>query len=585
VAHRKIVAAWMDLGELGRKMMMGGTAKRCFEEVLRYEPDHARARERLGYVWQGRAWVRDPKKRVPDRDPPAEFLSGSIARRVAEQRRRTERTVGGELEKLARWCEDNDLPADARKAWEGLLRLRPDDEELKKRLARSVPAGPVPDREVALVEAALDSEALTADERVWGLLLRLPEGKDVTLPGGVVRAKRTRGGAELTAGGAVHGVRLGGGPARIDLTGVGPGGRALPVVVLRHPRFDQLFLAGARTRKADLGGDAAVVLVDADLDGDPGGVKDVVLVKREGRVWTLPRLRTLPLPGGHDTLLVDVTREKATLRQIHGIPDADRMEALVLLNVFRRESGLVESAYDAKITANAVKHCDYMKRNGMRSGSGTTHDEDPSKPGYSPEGLRAAKNSSISTTDQPAARNMAETIATFYHRLMLIHPGTRKVGIARAHGSNMIDVYSGLDRNVRDPGPVVTPAPGTFDVPRALHGEWPDPTPGHGGAVGYPVTIRLGLRPARVEDVEARLREAGGGEVPSAVSWPGHPANDRFEDNWNTIAILPLRHLRKHVEHEVEVTAVVNGRERTWRWTFHTGKDRFAATWRPLPRR
>jgi hypothetical protein len=162
---------------------------------------------------------------------------------------------------------------------------------------------------------------------------------------------------------------------------------------------------------------------------------------------------------------------------------------------------------------------------------------------------------------------------------MLLHAGTRRVGIVHAHGCNIVDVLSDFDSSATYPWPVRFPAPGQHDVPLGFAGEWPDPLPPDVRRAGFPITLSFGTNPVRVEDAKASLR-AGAAEIPVALSWPGRPAADRFPDNFNAIALIPLVRLEPLTRHDVEVKARIDGRERELRWSFFTGRGRAGASWR-----
>src|SRR6185295_14381518 len=68
-----------------------------------------------------------------------------------------------------------------------------------------------------------------------------------------------------------------------------------------------------------------------------------------------------------------------------------------LMTEIRIRSALRPAAFDAKASADCLKHIEYMKLNGLADGSGgmAAHKEEQGKPGYTPEGADAGARGDI----------------------------------------------------------------------------------------------------------------------------------------------------------------------------------------------
>jgi hypothetical protein len=60
-------------------------------------------------------------------------------------------------------------------------------------------------------------------------------------------------------------------------------------------------------------------------------------------------------------------------------------------------------------------------------------------------------------------------------------------------------------------------------------------------------------------------------EVEVLVSWPGHPANPKRQDNRMSICILPREPLRPQGDYRVHVAYKLDGEPRDLTWVFRTG--------------
>ena len=246
----------------------------------------------------------------------------------------------------------------------------------------------------------------------------------------------------------------------------------------------------------------------------------------------------------------------------------DVLRALAIWNGLRMRNGLTPVYLDSELTAACMLHARYMERWGV------THEPDPEREGFTPEGHRVARSGSVGSL--AAAEEIVEVYSTFYHRISLFHPATRGAGIGSA-GSRSI--FNGTEGREKRPWtwPVIIPAPETDDVPRVYHRELPIPherlfDDGTIGEAGFPITLTF-PRDA-VTDVAADLRAGGadGKPVPFALSWPQQPASPDAANNYKSICLLPHEPLRARTTYWVHVEWTYRGELDQATWTFATGR-------------
>lgn len=248
-------------------------------------------------------------------------------------------------------------------------------------------------------------------------------------------------------------------------------------------------------------------------------------------------------------------------------------DILIQFNLWRMMNGLPAVTVDQELSIACTRHCEYMERHGF------DHEEDEAKPGYTPEGAQAGRRSCLS--ELHPWTSVVMFYATFYHRLPLIDPATRAIGIGKSKRYSAMD---GITRREERPWlyPIIIPAPNTFHHPTHFALEIPSPHP-EDMRPGFPLTMTF--RSGAVTEVKARLwrrfskkerkRQRRGEkreeELAVLVSWPGHPANPTRPDNRNTICILPRDPLRPKSEHRVHVAYRLDGQPRDTQWVFRTG--------------
>ena len=252
--------------------------------------------------------------------------------------------------------------------------------------------------------------------------------------------------------------------------------------------------------------------------------------------------------------------------------DPEIAEALDRLNAFRRKARLTAVTLDERLCRGCASHAEYLVRNDKHpsvQGLGI-HDEDRSLPGYTAEGARAGSASNISTYPPSAAASWC--MATLFHRIPILHPGLRRVGIGYARGGrwgwiSVIDVMNGRQHGKPSP-PVLWPVDGAGDAPLSLESENPNPIPqDKDGKGGHPITASF-FGGEAVRAVKATLK-AGDEDVPFWLSTPEAPVDPRFQAN--TICLIPKDPLRPGTLYTVTLSARVNGKAWAKRWSFTTG--------------
>jgi len=239
---------------------------------------------------------------------------------------------------------------------------------------------------------------------------------------------------------------------------------------------------------------------------------------------------------------------------------------LVDFNQWRFMNGLPAVRISKELTDACNEHCAYMERHGM------THEQEEGQEGYTPGGANAGKRSCLSE-EQPKI-SVTLFYASFYHRLPLLWPGTRSIGVGKSRRFTAIDALT--DRQPRAWSyPIIVPAPNTFGHPTLFAREAPNPIP-EGITAGFPITLTF-PRGTVVTRARATLRlrrgRKNGPEVPVLVSAPDNPAHKNRPRNRSSICIIPREPLRPMKTYHVSVKWVEDGAEKEREWLFNTGRS------------
>lgn len=286
------------------------------------------------------------------------------------------------------------------------------------------------------------------------------------------------------------------------------------------------------------------------------GRSAVAFAVREGRLFAAES--PLGIPGGGET----------------------EMSVLLLWNECRVGSGLPALEPDPELCEAAAKHAQYLKANPdiWPSLVLNSHDEDPKRPGFSPEGQASAQRSCLASSGgmNNLRFNMIGWLTTLYHKPSLMFPGARKAGLCGRFG---YDVADGLGGGVEDglpwAYPLALPSPWqTTPLRECTYHELPNPMPGGGTTQGAGAFVLLCFE-TLPSKVAASLRIVEGKslkEVPAYASSPESPANPENPDNNRCVCLIPKEPLKPLSEYEVDIRYERDGRPCRASWRFFTSK-------------
>ncbi|MDJ0521313.1 MAG: hypothetical protein QNJ90_04490 [Planctomycetota bacterium] len=318
-------------------------------------------------------------------------------------------------------------------------------------------------------------------------------------------------------------------------------------------------------------------LLDCDLDGELGS---------SGDGYVAPMSRTVGPWSGEAWHLLEGRRyrkddqggwEHAPVELPHPA-DRDHSRTWCLLQWTRQQCGCLPLGYDASLEDGMRKHAAYLARHG-----GEAHAEDPAKPGYTPEGERAAKSSIIGHGDTSMFSAMKMHLATMYHRTRPLQPGLMRTAMVFHQGTFLFDVFTHRGGPQKD-ALLVFPPHGAANVRVRFHeqGESPMPVvgvPADGNRLGTAVNVfseplrtatKLASRP------RLTLRRDGRRTRPleGRLQYPGHAPSARAGiSNRGSVAFIPVAPLRSRSRYRAEARIVLpGGAVFDYRWWFETGR-------------
>lgn len=253
--------------------------------------------------------------------------------------------------------------------------------------------------------------------------------------------------------------------------------------------------------------------------------------------------------------------------------------ALTATNAYRLANGLGPMRLDAELCDGCQKHALYLQINKYDyskpwDGVGS-HNEDPEKPDFTEEGLRAATSCATSGGPDAAAAILRQT-ATMLHRTSYLGPAGCGLGVGSVQGgSGDLAGYSVTGGPKPQPNQldelVAVPAPGSTGVPLLVGGERPpverDPA-FYDRARGYPISVsfgRAGCTKARI-----RLFDARGKEVAGTLFSPDSPIHSTRPENGNSAFFVADDPLAGGAKYEAEFVCEHPDGAVHWRWTFTT---------------
>lgn|GEM_PF-869399 len=270
---------------------------------------------------------------------------------------------------------------------------------------------------------------------------------------------------------------------------------------------------------------------------------------------------------------------------------------LAILNLYRTRLNLPPVEEDPALSSGCLAHAKYLMMNYRQrfaSLGRLMHEEDESKPGYSPEGLKAAHSSDVMfqpRMNRTDAQRMAMAIEWWisgpFHRPQLLNPDARHVGFGEyCEGAICVSALDPIsDLAPALPGgrelaePIEVPPDGVTVKPGGFGGEWPDPV---SSCPGYPknalaITLQLGMHvPAKITDasVTQTTGVAAGTKVATcAYDSEGYTNPDmltqtkgrRVLNSFGEVAMMVRDPLAGGETYHVAMT--VNGKPYAWSFT------------------
>lgn len=269
---------------------------------------------------------------------------------------------------------------------------------------------------------------------------------------------------------------------------------------------------------------------------------------------------------------------------------------LKTLNHYRALSGLEPVHEDTPLSAGGFAHARYLVKNSsalIKAGmlGPAMHTEEPARPWYSVEGLRAGRSGDVEQwwgptpgSRPPSGWAIDEWIASTWHRMWILNPRLREVGYGEYCENGtcvaVLDVLSRLSRGgfapAAAPAPVQFPPDGAAMRMNDLGAEWPDPLSscdGYSAPAGLPITLQLGsMIPARLSaysltrGADRQTLEACGFDASSYVNSSSADQSRAREimSELGAVVVIPRGPLASG-EYTVEMT--VNGRSYTWQFS------------------
>lgn len=286
-----------------------------------------------------------------------------------------------------------------------------------------------------------------------------------------------------------------------------------------------------------------------------------------GLPFVVPLPATLLVEAGQFDLEFDGTKAVRATPCRLALPPQVVADAAFFTEL-RVRAGLRPAQLDTLLCSACSKHCSYLAQNGINDGSAgmATHDEDPSKPGYTEEGARAGKSSSIGFGES-IREALFGNYCTAWHGAPMVEVGLRTFGVAAEHGVSL--VYFGHRDVVEKKTPQCFPPDGARMVPRAFAkaGEEPNPVPGTEFAreCGFPIYVldaeKLGeLRHAVVEDSRHK-------RVAGSISCTKRPSNPSWPTNSGLALFVPSKPLAANTTFTVRFEFASGPVS----WSFRTG--------------
>jgi hypothetical protein len=252
--------------------------------------------------------------------------------------------------------------------------------------------------------------------------------------------------------------------------------------------------------------------------------------------------------------------------------DPEIATALHFLNLARNAAGMEPVTISDSLSRGCYLHAKYLAINSQSPlvGGMEAHKENSKLQGHTEEGAAAGANSVIHYVKPSEA--IVGWIATFYHRLPLLQPALKEIGIAYYEGEDrtvsLIDCISGANGSQKLPI-VYYPGEDQADVPPAMGPEIPHPMESP-GSYGFPITIYFSEY-QDVKEVYFKLLDNLGKPVACRVSTPEEPAT--YFTQWNSICAIPEEPLLPHIRYTVRMACTLDGVRIKKEYGFTTGAE------------
>ena len=286
-------------------------------------------------------------------------------------------------------------------------------------------------------------------------------------------------------------------------------------------------------------------------------------------------------------------------------PGAEQPEWLKRVNYYRAMVKLPPIVEDAEASKGDREHAMYIVRNYrdliFSNGLGAEmHTEDPRSPGFTPEGLEAAKSSDMDVWTNRGAPadsiwgspdwSIDGWMSLPFHRMPILNPALTSAGFgmdceagACAAGLNL------LKGSQRKPSPdaaaslpIEFPPDGGIVSMYSFENEWPEPRTsctGYSAPSGLTITLQLGTwmdthlgdySVARVNPDGSHTKIEACGFDSTSYSNPDAYSQDLGRNvlkSYGTVVVIPRGPLDKGAKYAVSMNA--NGKQ--YDWTFNTG--------------
>ncbi len=238
--------------------------------------------------------------------------------------------------------------------------------------------------------------------------------------------------------------------------------------------------------------------------------------------------------------------------------DTNIVGALNEVNRIRHIAGLDSVSLSKELSKGCSLHAKYLainKGNPKIQGL-NAHKEYKSLKGATLEGMKAGKNSVINYI--MPKESVAGWEATFYHRIPLLQPKLKEIGIGyfipnNSYPISLVECITGAT-GTDTTSIVYYPAKEQQDVPTAMGAEIPHPM-GSQGDYGYPITIYF-CKCQEIKNVTLRLNKSDT-LIDCNISTPDKPATNFPQ--WNTICAIPKKPLEPNTVYKISFSCTING--------------------------